>query len=85
MVFFNMAGIRVPINLSVSPEFKKELSGIELPEGLKLSHIFKWLMKAALSEQKGVSDEDFKKEMYGDPQGLLVHQFFKEYIKKKVK
>ena len=73
------------LNLTMPAEFKKELSGIELPEGLKLSHIFKWLMKAALSEQKGVSDEDFQKEMYGDPQGLLVYQFFKEYIKKKVK
>lgn len=76
---------RVGYNVSIPRWMRDEIKELDLPEGLKLSHVFKWIMKAALAEKNGISDAVFQKEMDADPKGRLVHEFIKTYLKKVIK
>lgn len=76
---------RIGYNVSIPRWMRDEIKEIDLPEGLKLSHVFKWIMKAALAEKNGISDAVFQKEMDADRQGRLVHEFIKTYLKKVIK
>ena len=50
----------------------------EIPRGISLSARVNWILKALISEIKGMPEEEFRKIMDSDPEGRLVHDYFKK-------
>ena len=68
-------------NLYVGDDLKKEIKSYSLPDGITYSDVFKWLFKAALAEEKKVSDSDFRQELFNDPKGRAVWHWIRARMK----
>lgn len=64
----------------MSPELKKQIRKVPLPEGVKWSNVFQVMLMAAVAEKKGISDYDFKKQLAKNEKYVKVREWMRETI-----
>jgi predicted CopG family antitoxin len=64
------------LTLSIDEEVYEQLG--EIPRKVSISEVVSWMLKALVTDIKGMSDEDFRKFIESDPRGKEVRKYLQE-------
>lgn len=63
------------LTLTIDPDVYEQLG--DLPRKVSISEVTNWVLKALITDIKGMSDEEFRKYMESDPRGREVRTYLK--------
>lgn len=66
------------LTLTIDPDVYDQLG--ELPRKVSISEVANWMLKALITDIRGMSDEEFKKLMESDPRGREVRAYLKDKL-----
>ena len=66
------------LTLTIDPDVYEQLG--ELPRKISISEVANLMLKALVTDIKGMSDEEFRKLVDSDPRGKEVRAYLKEKL-----
>jgi hypothetical protein len=66
------------LNITMAPELKRQIRRVPLPPGVKWSHVFQVMMKAAVAEKMNMPQDEFRKMIDADEKYKLVREWLKK-------